>query len=626
MAKDLREYLETPNEKYRTSTYFIGQTKEITFDINFTSPDYSNMIGKVICKAAMEPFPRFRLFTEHSEIPTIPSHLLFNSINKVNRSLNFGYLKYQIKPVPSIFISYSLDAKLYNPSTKKKFFLETLDCLVDQLYIAIKELRNFGNEKSLKVISESYESSYYDSSNNCQECGENWTCMCSEGLGIEEEEIKICDKIKENMEKYSEIFDFDENFYDNGIYLYSPCNTLENQLIQYSLSENFINNFKDLIEKMIAKGLYCRKFPHKLLMVNLNPENLIDKVILAPAIDTDKKFDKWFTFDKIDDFLDLMDKEINNLLLINSKENRNTVEDYINISEFKYSDLESESRKIGEGGFAKVFINELNGEKVALKIPHLNKESQYESIKKIKNEFLACKNLRSKYIVKTYGMIKLPENKEGIVFQYLEGKTLKNKAEELTPKEVKYIMTKLAIGLKKMHKNDIIHQDLKPSNIIICENNSTHSNMNFRKYIPVIIDLGFAVKEEFRESTRGFTMEYADPHQLEGTSPGKPADIWSFALIYCSLLLKSGNPYYGSEIDLDLFKRLNKKDPKYKKISQDNKTKFLHAIKDQNIRPTFSKLENKVSEGILNMIKRCLDLNVDARPKIEEIHEILVKH
>ena len=89
-------------------------------------------------------------------------------------------------------------------------------------------------------------------------------------------------------------------------------------------------------------------------------------------------------------------------------------------------------------------------------------------------------------------------------------------------------------GLAYLHalKPPIIHQDIKPGNVLIDD------NLNYS-----ITDFGISAKDnggtgDSEEEERSGTMAYMAPERyIEGNEPSPPGDIWAFGATLCELLM-----------------------------------------------------------------------------------------
>lgn len=217
------------------------------------------------------------------------------------------------------------------------------------------------------------------------------------------------------------------------------------------------------------------------------------------------------------------------------KKGRYTEKSRINVPGFprrlldNYTPLEF----LGEGGFAKVFKakRRSDGKIVALKIPHVNKETNKSFI----NEISAWLHLDHPNIVKLYkvGIDPVPyiemEYVEGVK---IKGRLVRNLEEYPTPvgeKTALRLIKGIAKGLKHAHSKQIYHRDLKPQNILL------KSNLT-----PKITDWGLAkIGAGHTTSMKGATLLYAAPEQLDDVTYGhtdQRTDIYQLGLIFYKLL------------------------------------------------------------------------------------------
>lgn len=178
-------------------------------------------------------------------------------------------------------------------------------------------------------------------------------------------------------------------------------------------------------------------------------------------------------------------------------------------------------KPIGRGGAGIVIRlkdKRLNFDR-ALKIPRPKKEIN-ELIDSFRSEIKYLNKVRHENIIgiHTLGAVEVPDVTSSypyFVMDYIEGvKDIRKKISDLlssaTTKEVKKIMEclidkfyKIGVAVKFLHdKHQIIHFDIKPSNILIDENDK-----------PILTDLGFARKKSDEKTPQavGFTYFYAHP-------------------------------------------------------------------------------------------------------------------
>ena len=129
---------------------------------------------------------------------------------------------------------------------------------------------------------------------------------------------------------------------------------------------------------------------------------------------------------------------------------------------------------IGRGGFGTVYKFQYNGKIYALKQIPLEKLNEKEKSDYEKEaQFLSKFN--NEYIVKYYDSFS-KDNKFNIIMEYAGNKTLKSYIKDrgdklIDSKTLNNIIKQICLGLKEIHKENIIHRDISPDNIFIDEKN-----------------------------------------------------------------------------------------------------------------------------------------------------------
>jgi len=183
--------------------------------------------------------------------------------------------------------------------------------------------------------------------------------------------------------------------------------------------------------------------------------------------------------------------------------------------------------KIGSGGMADVYLADdmLLGRKVAIKTLHAQFAADPTFITRFKREARAAANLHHPNIVDVYDWGN-DRNCYFLVLEYIKGRTLKEIILQESPlpyeKIIKYSM-QICDALDTAHKNDLIHRDIKPQNIIVSDDD-----------IPKITDFGIA-KSLTATLTQGSavfgTANYISPEQAEAKSISLTSDIYSLGIV-----------------------------------------------------------------------------------------------
>ncbi|MEN6349660.1 MAG: AAA family ATPase, partial [Syntrophomonas sp.] len=147
----------------------------------------------------------------------------------------------------------------------------------------------------------------------------------------------------------------------------------------------------------------------------------------------------------------------------------------------------------------KAFNRETN-EKVIVKT--LNRELyDSASLAKLKNEYRLLTKLAGDYVVKAYEFLNV-ENRFSIVIEDFDAISLDQymSTSLIGIREFLFIALEIAKCLEHIHKNQIIHKDINPSNIVY----------NPDSQVIKLIDFGISSEFSFE------TMQALNPHKLEG--------------------------------------------------------------------------------------------------------------
>ena len=482
-------------------------------------------------------------------------------------------------------------------------FFEILDeylrNVIETLSTHVKKL-NFPSSSSSNNGSCSDDSSETSSESHCEVCNyQIEDCTCSNFAPLQEKTYQIPEEILSQLQSSGlfSYFDHDLGFFipESCEYFYNPSSSLTNQIQSHSLSRSFVNQFFSLIQDMKKSNFYFRHFPFHLFQVTIT-NNKIKSFALALVFPTILDFRRIFTSTKPEDFQESMKYKLIELCIKASKKIQFNQADFISIENFENPDLDK-TEVLGSGGFASVHLNRTAGRQVAVKIPHLKKEDYKESMARVQSEFAVMKSLSHKNVVKALGVVEYGE-KICIVMKYYNGVSLKKKVQEMSQEKILDVMKGIASGMFHMHRAGIVHQDLKPANVILVKDQ------------PKIIDLGLAVREKDVGTSNGFTFEYSDPQQIIRKSPGKPADVWSFGVMFVACLVR-GHPYAGV-IEREVFT-----------ASDENKFSYLLMVMLK--RPAFWNVAKDLQEIFKYLIESCMNSCPANRPSFFDILKVFNK-
>ncbi len=200
---------------------------------------------------------------------------------------------------------------------------------------------------------------------------------------------------------------------------------------------------------------------------------------------------------------------------------------------FELTDLVSRS------GMATIFKanDKQTGQTVALKVPFMQFESDPGFYSRFEREEKIGLSLNHPYILRVEP-IETPKSRPYIVMEFLEGQTLAHLMRSVKPmpeKDALKIAAFICDALHYMHDHDVVHRDMKPENIMICNDGSIR-----------IMDFGIAKFEGQRRLTFGGftptmgTPDYMAPEQVKGKRGDPRTDIYSLGAIIYEMV--TGNP------------------------------------------------------------------------------------
>ena len=228
--------------------------------------------------------------------------------------------------------------------------------------------------------------------------------------------------------------------------------------------------------------------------------------------------------------------------------------------------------KLGGGSFGTVYraYDNVLDKTVAIKIAEV--KTFGNKTFSLLDEFDAIKGLREHPYIANYEKVYTFEQPNGVfdyaIIQYYPDGNLSNiiKNENLSQQQKVDIALQILEGLEFLHTHNVVHRDMKPSNILI------HKRQSGR-IIPKIADFGLSkqadaiAQSRFTNSFGGGTLEYSSPEQLRGQALRLNTDLWAWAVMTYELFTgkmlfqPTGHNSTGSaECEKELFEQILNKD------------------------------------------------------------------
>ena len=255
-------------------------------------------------------------------------------------------------------------------------------------------------------------------------------------------------------------------------------------------------------------------------------------------------------------------------------------------------------KKIASGGMADIFLGDdlkLN-RKVAVKILSANYAGDRNFVARFKSEAQILARLNHPNIVQVYDWGEF-NSSYFICMEYIEGESLKEIIEKkgpLPPETVADYAIQISSALLAAHKNNLVHRDIKPQNILVTlEGKVKVTDFGIAKSLTVDVTKTLNIMG---------TAHYISPEQAKGEVLDHRTDIYSLGIVLYEMLT-ADVPFRGSSsIDIS-----------------------LKHIYEKPLKP--SELMENIPDKLEKIIMHCLEKNPLARyPTVRELIGDLQKY
>lgn len=227
-------------------------------------------------------------------------------------------------------------------------------------------------------------------------------------------------------------------------------------------------------------------------------------------------------------------------------------------------------RVVADGGMGRIYeALDLKGQRnVAIKILHPEVVTDPVQVERFRREYEVSRQVVNAHIVEVLDFSPLPDGGYALVMEFLFGEELSQTLERensLNPGRLVRMVSQIALGLDPAHQQKLVHRDLKPDNIFLCQ---TPEGDNIKLLdFGSVKDRGVGAKKLTVMGTTIGSPHYMSPEQVQGLdSLDHRADIWSLgAIVYRCV---SGSlPFSGPHPPAILLNILSREPPPFGAIA-----------------------------------------------------------
>jgi serine/threonine protein kinase len=216
------------------------------------------------------------------------------------------------------------------------------------------------------------------------------------------------------------------------------------------------------------------------------------------------------------------------------------------------------------------------------KAPRPDKRSSSSTRRRLRREGRLLLSLAHPHIVRAYELVERPD--PVLVLETIDGETLDHlvrcRRQRLPAIDIAYLGMHLCSAVQFLHRNGIIHLDLKPSNVI--------SDLGQAK----LLDLSIARGPQRVAAGIG-TRRYMAPEQVEGGEIGPPTDVWGIGAVLFEAA--TGSPPFG--------------EPGVQSLNGSGRWSVSPSVRS----------ERRMPSVLAGAIESCLEPDAACRPEVMEL-------
>jgi serine/threonine-protein kinase len=261
-------------------------------------------------------------------------------------------------------------------------------------------------------------------------------------------------------------------------------------------------------------------------------------------------------------------------------------------------------QRLGAGGMGEVYLAEHMLLKLpcAIKLIRAERAGDMATLRRFEREVQATARLKHWNTVQIYDYGHTQDGTFSYVMEYLPGVTLEQLVKRhgpVLPARAVYLLGQVCLALREAHGLGLIHRDVKPANLLVCERGGLHDVVKVLDF-GLVKGIGLGSDEErlTLEGTIAGTPAYMSPEQANGQdSVDARSDIYRLGAVAYFLL--TGQPPFGKERPIQMI------------------LAHLH----EPARP-LADLEPEVPGDLQEIVLRCLEKDPARRfPDVASLHE-----